>query len=62
MTVTVTLQGRSSGLVLLFAKEAEGAIFAEALKAGEKESTVEFQNVPEGEYYLAVAPPEAASE
>ena len=58
MTVIVTVQRRSTDLVLLFEKEARATILVAPLEAGEAASTVLFPAVPQGEYYLAVAPPE----
>jgi anti-sigma factor RsiW len=58
MTVIVTLQRRSTDLVLLFEKEAGGTILVAPLEPGREASTIVFPAVPQGEYYLAVAPPE----
>ena len=62
MTVIVTLQVRSTDLVLLFEKEAGGTILVAPLEPGREASTVVFPAVPQGEYYLAVAPPELTSQ
>jgi anti-sigma factor RsiW len=58
MTVIVTIHRRSTDLVLLFEKEPGGTVLAAPLQAGQEDSTVVFSTVPQGEYYLAVAPPE----
>ena len=58
MAVVVTAQGRSTDLVLLFDKEAGGTVLLAPLEPGQEVSTVAFPKVPQGEYYLAVAPPE----
>jgi anti-sigma factor RsiW len=62
MTVIVMLQRRSTDLVLLFEKEAGGARFVVPLVPGQEDSTGVFRAVPQGEYYLAVAPPGLASQ
>jgi hypothetical protein len=62
MTVIVTLQARSTALVLLFEKEPGTAIFAAPLEPGHEDSAVTFPAVPKGEYYLAVAPPDLTTE
>jgi anti-sigma factor RsiW len=62
MTVVVTVQGRSTDLVVLFDKEPGATILVAPLEAGEAASTVVFRAVPEGEYYLAVAPPELTTQ
>ena len=61
MSVIVTIQVRSADLVLLFEKEAGGTILVAPLEPGQEASTVVFPAVPEGEYCLAVAPPELTS-
>jgi hypothetical protein len=58
MTVIVTIQGRSTDLVLLFEKEPGAAIFVTPLQPGLGVSAVVFPAVPQGEYFIAVAPPE----
>ena len=58
MTVIVTVQRRSTDLVLLFEKEPGGTVLVAPLQAGQDASTVVFPAVSQGEYYLAVAPPE----
>jgi len=62
MTVVVTVQGQSTNLVLLFEKETGAPIFAAHLEAGPEVSNVVFPAVPQGEYYIAVAPPELATQ
>jgi hypothetical protein len=44
--------------VLLFEKEPGGTVLVAPLQAGQDASTVVFPAVSQGEYYLAVAPPE----
>jgi anti-sigma factor RsiW len=62
MTVIVTVQGLSTDLVVLFEKEPGATILVAPLEAGQEVSTVVFPTVPEGEYYLAVAPPELTTQ
>jgi anti-sigma factor RsiW len=60
MTVVVTSPLRAGNLVLLFHQET-GEIFSlKPLEPGEQENRAAFMEVPRGEYYLAVAPPELA--
>jgi hypothetical protein len=62
MTVIVTLPRRTTDLVLLFEKEPGSAILVAPLEPGQEDSTVTFPAVPQGEYYVAVAPPELTAQ
>jgi anti-sigma factor RsiW len=62
MTVIVTLDRRSTDLVLLFEREPGGTVIVAPLEPGQEASTVVFRAVPQGEYYLAVAPPELTTQ
>jgi anti-sigma factor RsiW len=57
MTVIVTIHRRSTDLILLFEKEPGATIFVARLEPRQEDSVVTFPAVPQGEYYLAVAPP-----
>jgi anti-sigma factor RsiW len=58
MTVIVTVQRWSTDLVVLFEKEARDPILVAPFVPGQENSSVVFTKVPQGEYYLAVAPKE----
>jgi len=58
MTVIVTIRRLSSDLVLLFGQGPGAKILVAPLQPGPEESTVVFPEVPQGEYCLAVAPPD----
>jgi hypothetical protein len=58
VTVEVSVAAARNSLVVLFAKDGGGVVRVAQLRPGPEGSVVVFENIPLGEYYLALAPPE----
>lgn len=56
VTVEVRVSGTADSLVVLFENDGRGAVRVAPLRPGPENSIAVFENVPFGDYYLALAP------